>query len=229
MFVLVFVLSSMILFAPAAFGENARVGTSTVAFVPPAGYCEFQSGQPGDARMLQAIRGMIEPIGNTLLSASAECGQLKDWRSGARKLISDMTQYQTVTAWMEKDLSEGADTLVKNTCATLRTEGEKIASNMLPDVKARAAEVIKGMKVNEMRFLGVVDENPGVCYAALLQKFQAQTGEDVTQLGVYATLVVKGKIVYFYQFSPYAGPDSVPAVLAKHKNSVAAFIAINKN
>jgi len=225
----VLVFLSIILFAAGAFGKSAKVGTSTINFIPPAGYCEFEVGQPGDDRMLQAIRGMVEPIGNSLLAAATDCEQLKDWRSGSRKVLSDMTQYQTITSWMDKDLSQGADTLIKNTCATLRTEGEKIASNMLPEVKARASEVIEGMNVNDMRFLGVVDESPGLCYAALLQKFRSPSGTDVTQVGVYANLIVKGKVFYFYQFSPYTGPESVPLVLAKHKNNVAAFIAANKN
>ncbi len=229
MFARLFVLLSMIVFTPFALAEDVKVGASTITFVTPPGYCELEPDKANDARMLTSIRMMIEPIGNSLLSASADCKQLTDWRTGARPLLSDMTQYQTITVWMDRDLPEGAQSVVKESCAKLRAEGKKLASNMLPNVQSRAAEVIKGMKINEIRFLGVLDENPNVCYAALLQKFRAQNGADVTQLAIYATMFVKGKAIYYYLYSPYAGADSMTAALASHKNNVAAFIAANKN
>lgn len=229
MFIRLFAVLLMFLFAPAAFGEVVKVGTSTITFVAPPGYCELEQGQANDARLLTSIRGMVEPAGNSLLSASADCKQLTDWRTGARPLLSDMTQYQTIKVWMDRELPEGGQAVVKESCAKLRAEGEKRVSNMLPDVQSRAAEVIKGMKVDEIRFLGVLDENPGVCYAALLQKFRAQNDADVTQLAIYATMFVKGKAIYYYLYLPYAGADSVAAALAVHKKNVAAFIAANKN
>jgi hypothetical protein len=87
--------------------------------------------------------------------------------------------------------------------------------------------VLKTVKVNEMRFLGVIAEEPVICYAAILQKFKAETGDEKTQATVFATTVLKGKILYFYFFAPYESGATVTDLLAVEKAQIAKEKAAN--
>ena len=57
---------------------------------------------------------------------------------------------------------------------------------------------------------------------------QGQTGKDVTLIAVFATTYIKGKIVYYYLYSPYRSTQTVSSLLAKHKLNVAALLQANK-
>ena len=63
----------------------------------------------------------------------------------------------------------------------------------------------------------------------ILQKFKAETGTDKTQITVFATTILKGKIVYSYLFAPFAGGETVTQLLAKQKAVVAMLQAANAN
>jgi hypothetical protein len=212
----------------AAFAKDAQVGGATLRLPPPAGYCEMDRATgPSDVKMMDAVDGMLKPTGNRLLAISADCTQLNDWRTGKRKLLDNLAQYQALVATESSDQSANAADVIKTACAEMRTQGEKIVSDMEPDVRARADRVLKTVKVNEMRFLGVIAEEPTICYAAMLQKFKAETGAEKTQVTVFATTILKGKIVYFYMFAPYESGSTVTDTLALQKAQMIKVKAAN--
>ncbi len=89
---------ALVLFAAApASAESVNFGGTDIAIVLPAGYCELQASEKSDVRVLQAIRGMIEPIGNALLSDAAECDTLQSWRGSKVSPLQKMKHYQTYT------------------------------------------------------------------------------------------------------------------------------------
>jgi hypothetical protein len=73
----------------------------------------------------------------------------------------------------------------------------------------------------------VIAEEPVICYAAILQKFKAGTGVELTQVTVIATTVIKGKIVYFYFFAPFESGATVTDLLALEKAQMARLKAAN--
>jgi hypothetical protein len=212
----------------AAFGKDAQVGNVTLQLPPPPGYCEMdRSSGPSDIKMIDAVDGMLKPTGNRLLAISADCTQLRDWRAGKRQLVDNLAQYQSLVSTEGSDQTAAAAAVVKQACAEMRAQGEKMVNDMEPDVRARADQVLKTVKVNEMRFLGVIAEEPTICYAAILQKFKAETGVEKTQATVFATTVLKGKIVYFYFFAPYESGATVTDLLAVEKAQIAKVKAAN--
>jgi hypothetical protein len=213
----------MLLVAPAVFAKSVKIGDTKINVVLPPGYCELQEKQKSDGRVLRAIRGMIKPVGNTLLSASAPCTDLASWRANKITRMPNMIQYQTATIAAPADSNEE----VKKTCADRRQNGEHNVAQLLPSVKERAAKVMKKMEYGKMEMIGVTDEAPGVCYVALLQKFRAEDKTDVTQLTSYAILFVRGKLIYLYSVSDYENANSVMTGLAREKDYVSAFIAAN--
>lgn len=219
---------ALILFvvAPAS-AESVNVGGADIAIVLPAGYCELQADEKSDARVLKAIRGMVEPIGNALLSAAAECDTLQNWRSAKVSRLQNMTQYQTYTRETKEGSRAEADEAVKTICAELRENGKQQTEDMNPSVRERAAKVMSKIEYGKIEMIGVTGEEPGVCYVSLLQKFRAEDKTDVVQLTTYATTLVKGRWIYFYLFNDYENSGSVEKSLALHKQNVHAFLAAN--
>src|SRR5215472_7619884 len=105
-----------------ALGGQARMGDVSINLPPPAGFCELSDTNKSDARMLSIVGGLLTQSGNKLLSMSADCGQLDGWRTARRQLLDDYAQYQTSLALIDKAPPE----TIEQTCATLRTEGNKI-------------------------------------------------------------------------------------------------------
>jgi hypothetical protein len=209
--------------------KDTTIGPVTINLVPPEGYCELEPGQPSDARMIKAVEGMLAPVGNRLLGMSASCTQLTDWRTGKRPLLDNISQFQTIVRLEASELPTAPAETVATACNEMRAQGDKLVADMTPDVKARAEQIMQKVKINEMQFMGVVAQDPLVCYAALLQKFRAETGVDKTQVNLFATTVIKGKIVYYYLMAPYVSGATVEEMLARHKVNVDRLHAANRN
>ena len=216
-----------LLLAAAAFSARAAqvtVGGAAIALPPPRGFCELSQTEPSDKRMITTLTGLLEKSGNKLLAMSADCQQLRDWRTGKRQLLDDYAQYQTPIGSMDKPPSE----TVAQTCKTLRDEGNKILANQMPDIKARVESTLSKIKMNETSFLGVLAEDSNACYAGLVQKIHTEAGTDKTQITVFAITIIKDKSVFSYRFSVYQNPKTADAVLGKIKADVAALMSANR-
>ena len=222
-------LITLCLLCAVAAAKQAKLGAVALNLPVPAGYCELTEDQPSDAAMINAIGTMLEKGGNRLLVISAECRQLEDWRAGRRPLLANYAQYQTRKELENSRLPASPAEVIKATCAQMRAQGERFAANITPDVQKRFDEVMKTVKINETKFLGVLSEDSNVCYAALMQRIRAETGTDIAQAVVFATTLVKGKLVYNYLFAPYVSGQSVTDLLTQLRRNVAALKASNKN
>jgi len=207
-------------------GKDVRIGETSVVLTAPPGQCELDANQPADRSLLQAVGVAIGT--NTLLAMYADCKQLTDWRAGKRGLLEDFAQYQVLTSTIDRPPEGQPAQALKELCGYLRDQGEKMATDMASDLKQRVEQALKDVVVNQLRFLGVVAEDGDACYGAMAQRAKAQTGKDVTIVGLSASAFVKGKLVYYYLFAPYRSGQTVNTLLAKQKLNVAAFLAANK-
>jgi hypothetical protein len=208
---------------PGAMAGQASMGDVSVSLPAPRGFCELTETNKSDARMLSVVGGLLTQSGNKLLSMSADCGQLTNWRASRRQLLDDYAQYQTSLTLLDKPPVE----TIQQTCTTLREEGNKIVSKEMPDLKARVESALKNVKMNQTTFIGVLAEEPRACYAGLVQQIHTQSGIDKTQLSLFAVTAVRNRTVFVYRFLVHTGSDSVIDGLAKLKNDVAAFYAAN--
>ena len=154
--------------------KEAKIGEAAVTLTTPAGQCELDPKQPGDARMLEVTERAISEVGNQLLGFYADCKQLTDWRTGKRPLLEDFSQYQTLASAANSPAPPAPEATIKEICSHQRQEGEKLMTSVTPDMKARVEEAVRGVTVNQTRFLGVVGEEPGVCYSAMAQRIKAR-------------------------------------------------------
>jgi hypothetical protein len=212
--------------ASGAMAKDAKVGTTSLTLTAPSGHCELDPAQPVDAAMMRVTEAALAGQ-NKLLATFANCKHLTDWRAGKRPMLDDFAQYQTLLSMM--DAPPAPPEALKELCRNLREEGEKMVVGLAPDIKTRIEQVLKDVKVNQTRFLGVVAEEPEACYAVLVQRMKSATGKDVTQVSLFATMFLKGKIVYYYLFAPYQNNFTVTSLLARHKANVAALLAANKS
>jgi len=207
--------------------KDAKVGQTSVTLTAPSGQCELDPGQPSDARMLQITESTLASVGNRLLGFYADCKQLNDWRTGKRALLEDFAQYQTAIAAMDAPAPAAPAEAIKQLCSQQREASEKVVTGIATDMKARIEEAVRGVQLNQVRSLGVVAEDASACYAALVQRFKAETGKDVTIMALFATMFVQGKLVLYYLYSPYRSAQTMTALLAKQKLNVAALLAAN--
>jgi len=207
--------------------KDAKVGQTSVTLTAPSGQRELDPGQPSDARMLQITESTLASVGNRLLGFYADCKQLNDWRTGKRALLEDFAQYQTSIAAIDAPAPAVPAEAIKQLCSQQREASEKVVTGIATDMKARIEEAVRGVQLNQVRSLGVVAEDANACYAALVQRFKAETGKDVTIMALFATTFVQGKLVLYYLYSPYRSAQTMPALLAKQKLNVAALLAAN--
>lgn len=224
----VMALLAFVSLAHAARAGEVSVGPVKIRLTTPGGACEADPKSAIDARYLAGVKGMIANSGNTLLSAYADCQQFADWRVSKIAYLPHTYQYQSFDAYVEKGVPDTPAQVIKTTCDELRTEGKKYAENNFPDMRDRARNVMKKVEVTGSAFIGVLAEDPDACYAANLQQFKIANGTVVKQIALWATVVVKNRVIFYYDYAPYTGEDSVKATLDDFKPQVAAFLAANK-
>jgi hypothetical protein len=205
--------------ALAAAAKPVTVGKVEMNLLPPQGFCEMEAEQPSDARMLKMLDDMLSPSGNRLLGMSADCTQLTDWRTLKKPLLDDMAQFQ-IASRLENVEEPAPQEAVLQACDEMRTQGERMVTDMVPDLKLRTEQVMKKVQVNDMQFMGVVGQDALACYAAVLQKFKTETGGEKTQVNLFATTIIKGKLIYYYLMTPYVSSSTVTELLDRHKVNV---------
>ena len=71
-----------------------------------------------------------------------------------------------------------------------------------------------------MKYLGVLAQDPIVCYAATIHKFMVENAGEFTHATVIAATVVKDKVLICYLFAPYAGRGTLPQLLTKQRKNI---------
>jgi hypothetical protein len=110
----------------------------------------------------------------------------------------------------------------------MRQQGNQMLAGITRESGLRIGEVFKGIKINETRFIGVMAEEPTVCYWAILSKLMTDVGTEKAQIEIGAATVIRGKFIAYHFYSPYVSDDTIATMMAKHKSNVAALVAVNK-
>ena len=211
-------------FCGAALAVEADVGNAKISIPTPPGYCPLDRSLPQDQRLGKTLDELLAGQ-NRLLAFFAECKQFSDWRIGKRQFLDDYVEVQTPLGGMSSEVPGSAIDVVKKGCAEAGTQGLDLAEEKA--LGDRITSVMKTVKQNEVKLLGVVAEEPNACFQALLQNLSVGVGVEKVQITVYGTSVVKGKFIYHYRFGLYDGQPSVARLLDEEKKNVAAFLAAN--
>ncbi|MFV0367202.1 MAG: hypothetical protein ACK5KM_01960 [Hyphomicrobiaceae bacterium] len=207
--------------------EQVNIGGTAVELVAPEGYCALEEAHAADQRLLGVVRIGIGAT-NRLLGMSADCDQLKKIRAGEQSFLVDYLQYQTLTQMMDEELPGEPDTFVKQVCHMLQTQGDQIMAKVGPVITKRIEAAIKNAKINSMNMVGVLAQEPEVCYFGAIIGGVSQAGNKLIQLSIGAVTVANGKLIYVFLYAPYESAQDVDAALTRHKKNVAAFRLQNK-
>jgi hypothetical protein len=204
-----------------ASARDAAVGGVLIALSPPEGYCELDAANAADATMIAAVEGMLGRTDNRLLLFSAECGQLADWRAGKRQSLDNVAQHQTSRGLEHVQLPASPEAAIEQHCTQMRAGVDQLLTDMTADMQERAGRILKTVKINEMKFLGVVGQEPRACYAAaLLQRSLTEGGTLTPQVTMVATTIVRQRLLYYYLIAPYVSGETVGSMLEQHKANV---------
>ncbi|MEA2928867.1 MAG: hypothetical protein QOG38_1295 [Hyphomicrobiales bacterium] len=208
----------------AAQAADVQMGGVTLKLIPPAGYCELDVGQPSDKRMIDFLNTALGKGTNELLGVSADCKELRDWRTGSRKLLEHFSQYQ-----VEKVRRASSYTIdeAKASCAAMRAEGQKLSDDGTKNVKDDIHAANKKIDFQGQTFLGVLAEDANGCYVGLFQKYKAETGQQIRQLNVFYAGSLKDRQVFLYVWAPYVNDASIEGMLAGIKSQVATLKGAN--
>ena len=206
-----------------AHSQEVVLGGVTVKLPAPAGHCTLdRKVHAEDANMLDMLDTAFGNTANKLLSATADCTELNDWRQGRRAALDNIAQYQITK------IQAVPPRAIQPLCASMRAQGDKVVpAEVTAKSQAAIDTVSKNYKINETRQLGVLAEEAATCYVAQLLK-RTIDGQAVEELVMLAITVVKGRLIFYYLYGAPGGDKSVIDLLAEHQASVAALHAANR-
>ena len=207
-----------------AFAADVDLGGVKLKLDTPAAYCDLDSTQQNDKRMIDFVTASLRNGGIDLLAASADCGELRDWRSGKIPFVKHFSQYQISASRRRASFPVSS---VKSECEELRTQGAKITSDSVGSVNDAIQKANKDISVQGATFLGIVGDDPNGCYAAMFQKYKAENGTSVSQLNVFFVGSIKDRSLNFYLWAPYDGDMSTSALLSAVQAHVKKLKAAN--
>jgi hypothetical protein len=213
----------------AAMAADAKIGDATLHLPQPSGYCEMDPVLASDGAFIGRLHSTMTKTGNRLLVMSADCSELRDWRNGKRPDLDHMAQYQTIIELENQPLPDTPERMAKNFCANMNALAMRPMDFILPDPQERAELASRDLKVNEIKLLGMVAEDPLICYTATMQKFKVEARDHTTQVTIIATTLIKSKVVQLYLFAPYAGGKTIAQLLSKQRTNTGQLQRANRN
>ncbi|MBI1385502.1 MAG: hypothetical protein GC150_11385 [Rhizobiales bacterium] len=204
---------------------DSAIGDRPVVLVFPSDYCVMSRDHPSDARAIGAVDAALAGT-NELLGMAAKCDERESWHSGRLPTLNAMVQYQTNLQMRGTDLPVDRAEFAKLVCEQI-SQNKIDVEGILKEAKERIESAVEGIEVNSSNFLGTLEVEPSACYAALVQKLKAETGEVKTQLAVYASTIIKKRILFTYLFREYQGADTVVQLSGELKDLVAQLYAAN--
>ena len=206
-----------------ASGLEALIGDAFVTLPPPAGFCELTPQYEFDGRTVAITSAYLKGYGVRLLTMSADCDQLAEARAGKRRQVDDVTQYQVQNG----DQKTPPVLSIAANCAIVRLQTKSpVEGDARARIKARLADTLERIKVNEAISIGVIDEDKNACYTAVLHKLWIE-GTQQMLVGLNAATIISNRAIAVRRYAIYQNPDAIDAMLAKLKDNVASLIAAN--
>src|SRR5437868_536627 len=200
--------------ALAAHAADVKMGDVTLRLNPPKGFCDLDASQASDKRLIDFVTATVGKVGNNLIGLSADCAELRDWRTGKQRLLQRISQYQ-----VQASRRNSAFTVkeAKDSCEDMRAQGQQLSDKSTAGINDKIHEANKNIDFQGQTFLGVLADDPNGCFVGLFQKFKAETGAAISQVNVFYAGSLKDRQLFFYVWVPYRDDSTVHALLADMK------------
>lgn len=192
----------------------------------PKGQCPLDPAQQADARVIgmmsQVYRGELRA-----LHGFADCNELKAWRAGERGTLSHYGDYLVPVSGVDKTAPASSRALMDTACRTMREYNGEYNGWKDAGLKERIEKALEPYKMNQVRLIGVIDQDDAACYFATVQKTKTENGETKTQINVVALTLIGGKMLYIDLYSVLENDSTLQALLRRQKANVVRNIAAN--
>jgi hypothetical protein len=206
---------------------TVMVGGREIVLVIDPDQCELDRNDPSDQRVYDLVeRGLAGQ--NELLLAAADCEQIPPWRNGQRPTLDDFIQVQVGLGFRNQDLTGREVATARQICGELNKRGDALLSQPMAGARDRFNRLSESVKLNESKFMGVVREDPGACYASLVQRVRTDQGSDKLILSVYAHVVIRGRLLYIYRYTEGESVESMLRLVDLVGESVRAHLEANQ-
>jgi hypothetical protein len=193
------------------------LGSTLIKFPIPAGQCEVSDRTPPGAAFSKLMREAHAGSGETILLIHTDCAQFERFGRGGGATLDDYAIY--IVTGIARDKVYTPD-FMRRACAASRTLKS-------PDGTTLDDFALSGINISETRQLGVLLEDKDACYTGMVARVTTPTGIDGVHLGVFANVLVNGKLIAYRFYGPFHSSQDVTESLDRHKANVAAFISAN--
>lgn len=174
----------------------------------PEGYCALTGETEAETMLMDFLSNANAGVNEVLISF-ADCGQLQDWRQGARPSIENYGFIATPTAanlthfpGNQDDLNAGMDPVLSNQFGKIMDQAMKQGEGR---AQAILDEMESGVRIEETTPLGYFGYDSYGIYAGIMQRISGGQGMQVTIIGMYSTIAVQNRLLYFYLWDTYHG------------------------
>lgn len=211
---------------PGPSAPTAQIGGVAVKLPVASGDCALERANPTDLRAIELVESLIRQSNELHLSVT-NCTDLTDWRGGKLPNLRDYMQVQSPRSLQQQNFAGQEKAIISANCNAVRQQGGALVSSAADSIKKRLEEAQQQALIQNLSLLGALDEDDFGCYTGLLIKGQTEQGKPKTQLCIFATTVLNGKLVYLYHYSDKLDEAEIERVLNERKATAKAYVQAN--
>lgn len=186
----------------------ARIGATQIAIPAPAGFAEPSATVP----QLRSLGETMTPPTNRLLAMFVSDADLGRGRTGVAPELRRYFFVQTFRQTESRTLASADFATVKE---TLRTQSQQLMTRVTPTVQGYLASAARSIgeqsgnaglsvQIGEVKVQDIIDGGDNAISVVAITKYAVQNAGKTEELPVamaMTTMLVRGKLVYFYAFS----------------------------
>lgn len=202
---------------------TGQMGQTSFNFFVPQGYCEpnRSSSSSGERVFADYINKAMENAGSKVMRIVASCDELQARRANSSANIFDYVVYYFPRSVENTTLNGDRTDNRKAECDDLRGQTDEAIKDV-PDIVERTARDMKvKTAVKSIQYLGVLDEDPHGCYAALLSRNVDSKGNIYVVYVIVVRTVIHRKDLWIGVYSQYGSGAANTATLELAKRTAA--------
>jgi hypothetical protein len=184
------------------------IGGRTVNLQVPDDYCVLTGADESENMLLEFLAAANAGV-NTLHIAFAECTQLQEWKQGARENLDSFGYMLSPSRPGLAEFPGDQGVLNSGLEPTLSQMGDSEFGQMLGAGTGQAQAALDklelGVQIQQTIPLGYFGYDDYGSYVGLIQKLSTAQGTQKTMLGMYSTMVVHNRLLFFYLWDAYSG------------------------
>jgi|GEM_PF-5062491 len=203
------------------------VGSTPLNLPVPPAFCTLDQNNLRDGLFIAVITHLLQGT-NKLVMTTADCAVLEKWRGGDNSAIQKYAIYYVPNAVENLTLPGETASLRKGLCDEMRKQGQATMDKAKEIASQRTREMNVDVKINDMTYIGVVDEDEHACYSAILVRGVGTDSKPFAISGIITSTIIQAKPIFLALYNPYEGEQTVQNGVQKSKTIAADFESTNR-